>query len=61
MKTNSSAKKRFSVKPSGKVKRAQQGKRHLLNGQPQKNKRNLRKGTYVDKSQEKTIRTMVQG
>jgi len=60
-KTNSSAKKRFTVKPSGVIKRSQQGKRHILNKKTTKRKRNLRQGAYVSNAQAKTIKTMVQG
>ena len=60
-KTNSSAKKRFSVKKSGVIKRSQQGRRHILTKKTTKNKRDLRQGTYVDATQAKTIKTLVQG
>ena len=60
-KTNSSAKKRFSVKPSGVIKRSQQGRRHILTKKTTKNKRNLRQGAYVSATQSKTIKTLVQG
>ena len=60
-KTNSSAKKRFREKPSGAIKRAQQGRRHILTKKTTKNKRDLRQGTYVDATQAKTIKTLVQG
>ncbi len=60
-KTNSSAKKRFSVKPSGVIKRSQQGRRHILTKKTTKNKRNLRQGAYVSTTQSKTIKTLVQG
>ena len=42
MKTKSSAKKRFRVRPGGTVKRAQAYKRHLLTKKTTKNKRQLR-------------------
>jgi large subunit ribosomal protein L35 len=42
MKTHSSAKKRFKVKSSGKVKRAKAYRRHLLTSKTRKRKRNLR-------------------
>lgn len=47
MKTNSSAKKRFKVTPSGKVKRAQAYKSHILTKKTTKQKRNLTKMSYV--------------
>lgn len=42
MKTNSSAKKRFRVRPGGTIKRAQAFKRHILTKKTTKNKRQLR-------------------
>ena len=60
-KTNSSAKKRFRVKPSGVIKRAQQGRRHILTKKSTKVKRNLRKSAYVSDTQSATIKKMVQG
>ena len=61
MKTNSSAKKRFTVKPSGVIKRGQQGRRHILTKKSTKMKRDLRQGAYVSSNQSKTIKTLVQG
>jgi large subunit ribosomal protein L35 len=49
-KTHSGAKKRFRVKKSGKVKRAQQGRRHLLSHKSSKRKRQLGTMTYVNDS-----------
>jgi len=60
-KTNSSAKKRFSVKKSGVIKRSQQGRRHILTKKKTKTKRNLRKSAYVSSAQSATIKKMVQG
>ncbi len=42
MKTKSSAKKRFRVRPGGTVKRGQAFKRHILTKKSTKNKRQLR-------------------
>ena len=42
MKTKSSAKKRFRVRPGGTVKRGQAFKRHILTKKTTKNKRQLR-------------------
>ena len=42
MKTKSSAKKRFRVRPGGTVKRGQAFKRHILTKKTTKNKRHLR-------------------
>ncbi len=47
MKTKSSAKKRFRVRPGGSIKRAQAFKRHILTKKTQKNKRQLRGMTQV--------------
>lgn len=47
MKTKSSAKKRFRVRPGGTVKRAQAFKRHILTKKSTKNKRHLRGATGV--------------
>lgn len=58
-KSHSGAKKRFSVKKSGKVKRAQSGKNHILTKKTTKRTRGLRQGAYVDQTQEKTIRNMI--
>ncbi|MBC7381600.1 MAG: 50S ribosomal protein L35 [Bacteroidia bacterium] len=43
MKTNSSAKKRFKVTPSGRIKRAQAFKNHILTKKTTKGKRALTK------------------
>lgn len=58
-KSHSGASKRFRVKKSGKVKRAQSGKNHILNKKTTKRTRNLRGPAYVHKTQEKTIRQML--
>ncbi|MCK9515986.1 MAG: 50S ribosomal protein L35 [Ottowia sp.] len=47
MKTKSSAKKRFRVRPGGTVKRAQAFKRHILTKKTTKNKRQLRGTTAI--------------
>lgn len=47
-KTHAGAKKRFRVKPSGKVKRKKQGMRHILSKHSSKGKRHLGQMTYVD-------------
>jgi large subunit ribosomal protein L35 len=49
MKTNSSAKKRFKVTPSGKIKRAQAFKNHILTKKTTKQKRGLTKMVVVSK------------
>ncbi|MFA6260635.1 MAG: 50S ribosomal protein L35 [Bacteroidia bacterium] len=47
VKTNSSAKKRFKVTPSGKIKRAQAFKNHILTKKTTKQKRGLTKMVVV--------------
>ena len=47
MKTKSSAKKRFRVRPGGTVKRGQAFKRHILTKKSTKNKRHLRGSANV--------------
>lgn len=58
-KSNSAAKKRFNVLPSGKIKRGQMNKAHILTKKETKRTRQLRQGTYVDGSFEKTIKKLV--
>ena len=61
MKSNSGAKKRFRVTANGKIKRAQQGKNHILNKKDRKRKVRLRKGAYMGSAkQNSTLRTMIQ-
>ena len=59
MKTKSAAKKRFRVTATGKIKRACSGKNHILTKKDRKRKNSLRQGAYVDKGQEKTIKTLI--
>ena len=56
MKTKSSAKKRFSVTGSGKIKRKHAFKSHILTKKSKKRKRNLTKTGLVDKSDESNIK-----
>ena len=60
-KSHSGAKKRFKLRGSGSIKRAQQNRRHILTKKSTKRKRQLRRSTTVSASQEKTIRQMIQG
>ncbi len=48
MKTNSSAKKRFSITGSGKIKRKHAFKSHILTKESTKRKRNLSNPTLVN-------------
>lgn len=50
MKTRSSAKKRFTVLASGKIKKNKANKRHLLTKKASKRKRHLRGTALVGKS-----------
>jgi len=59
IKTHSGAKKRFNLTKSGKVKRAHAYKSHILNKKSTKRKRNLRKGTYADATNEAAIKRMI--
>lgn len=61
LKTHSGAKKRFSLTKSGKVKRGQTKKRHLLNGHGKttKLKRSLRGTAYADKTNEQAVKRMI--
>ena len=61
MRSHSGAKKRFRVTGGGKLKRGQQGKNHILAKKRRKTIRNLRKTDYVSDTQEKTIKTIIQG
>ena len=59
IKTHSGAKKRFNLTKTGKVKRAHAFKSHILNKKSTKRKRNLRKGTYADVTNEKAIKLLI--
>ncbi|HLW30396.1 MAG TPA: 50S ribosomal protein L35 [Brumimicrobium sp.] len=59
MKTKSSAKKRFQVTGSGKIKRKQAFKSHILTKKTKKQKRNLTKTTYVTKADEPNVKIML--
>ena len=59
VKTHSSAKKRFKLTGSGKVKRFQAGTSHLLRKKTKKAKLNLRGSTLVSKADEKRIKTLL--
>lgn len=55
-KTNSSAKKRFKVTGSGKIKRKHAFKSHILTKKSKKRKRALTHDGLVDKSDEKNVK-----
>jgi large subunit ribosomal protein L35 len=50
VKTRKAAAKRFTIKASGKVKRAKAGKRHILTKKSRKRKNKLKKSDYVHQS-----------
>ncbi|MGN0166257.1 MAG: 50S ribosomal protein L35 [Lachnospiraceae bacterium] len=59
MKTSSSAAKRFSKTGTGKLKRMKAGKQHILTKKSTKTKRNLRKATLADKTNEKNLKKIL--
>ena len=59
MKSKSSAKKRFALTGTGKIKRKKAFKSHLLTKKETKRKRNLRLSTTVDKTNKKTVKEML--
>ncbi len=59
MKTHSSAKKRFSVTGSGKVKRNRARLRHIASTKTKKQKRNLRGSVIVDKTEHARIERLL--
>jgi large subunit ribosomal protein L35 len=59
MKTKSSAKKRFRVRPGGTVKAGHAFKRHILTKKTTKSKRHLRGITNVDKADVKSVLRMM--
>ncbi len=59
MKTNSSAKKRFKVTGSGRVKRQKAFANHILTKKSQKTKRNLRQSTLVDPADEARFKRLL--
>ncbi|MEZ5007696.1 MAG: 50S ribosomal protein L35 [Chitinophagales bacterium] len=59
VKTNSSAKKRFKLTGSGKIKRRKAFKSHILTKKSTKRKHNLGKATTVCKADEKNVKLML--
>ena len=59
MKSHRGASKRFKKTKSGAVKRSKAYKNHILNKKTTKRKRNLRKGGYVAKADQKTISNII--
>lgn len=59
VKTNSAAKKRFKKTGKGKVKRASSLRRHILTKKTRKRKRQLRKGKYICKADERAVKNLL--
>jgi large subunit ribosomal protein L35 len=59
MKTKSSAKKRFRVRPCGTVKRGQAFKRHILTKKTTKRKRQMRRRSAVNHTNTAAVRSML--
>ena len=59
MKTCSSAKKRFKVTPSGKIKRAQAFKNHILTKKTTKSKRALTKLVTVSRADMSKVKVLL--
>mgnify|MGYP000969133394 FL=1 len=59
MKTKSGAKKRFTISPSGRIKRSHAYKRHILTKKDTKTKRQLRGMTAVHDSDQAVVRAML--
>ncbi len=59
VKTNSSAKKRFKLTGSGKIKRKHAFKSHILTKKTTKQKRNLTKPTLVSDADMKNVKHML--
>lgn len=59
IKTNRSAAKRFRVTKSGKLKRSKANSRHILTKKSPKRKRQLRKSTITDASNEKNMKKIL--
>ncbi|MCX8080309.1 MAG: 50S ribosomal protein L35 [Bacteroidia bacterium] len=59
MKTNSSAKKRFKLTATGKIKRKRAYKRHILTKKATDRKRRLGQPTLVHKADEKNVKLLL--
>lgn len=59
MKTNSGAKKRFSLTGTGKIKRKHAYKSHILTKKETKQKRNLTHAGLVNKTDENRVKIML--
>lgn len=59
MKTSKAAAKRFKMTGTGKLMRMKAGKQHILTKKSTKTKRNLRKATVMDASNEKNMKKIL--
>ena len=59
LKTKKAAAKRFKVTASGKLKRSKAYKSHILTKKTSKRKRNLRKATMTDSTNEKVMKKIL--
>jgi large subunit ribosomal protein L35 len=59
MKTNSGAKKRFTLTGTGKIKRKHAFKRHILTKKTTKQKRALTHDTLIHSSDEKAVKVLL--
>ena len=59
MKTNSGAKKRFTLTGSGKIKRKHAYHSHILTKKTKKQKRNLDHFTILDKTDQKRVKELL--
>jgi len=59
LKTNSGAKKRFTLTGTGKIKRKHAFKRHILTKKTTKQKRNLTHDTLVSRADVKNVRSLL--
>jgi large subunit ribosomal protein L35 len=59
IKTHRGAAKRFSVTGTGKIKRSRANTSHILTPKTTKRKRNLRKSTILDQTNEKALRKLI--
>ncbi len=61
MKTKSGVKKRVKITASGRVKHKKQGLRHILTKKSKKRKRQLRKHTTLNLTDEKRMKVLISG
>ena len=59
LKTKRGAAKRFTATGTGKIKRRKAFLRHILTTKTTKQKRNLRRGTTIDSTNEKALRRLL--